>query len=188
MKGKYILLFMVMSIVFSGCSNNQKTPPSTMSDIIINTTYDPKARFPSTATCAFLRKSPEQEGLIPEAESIVKRIRKALQDGLKNKKYKISKGEEIDYLIDYRVVAQQNVKILAERTKVSGLEWLNVVGIPDNFIKGSIVVDVIDVKTLKPVWRGICNANIALAPVSEKEKQARAKYAVRQLLKTFPPK
>ncbi|MCP4260627.1 MAG: hypothetical protein GY774_24340, partial [Planctomycetes bacterium] len=130
MKRNYILLFMVVNIVFSGCSNHQKTLPSTMSDIIISTTYDPKARFPATATCAFLRKSPEQEGLIPEAESIVKRIRKALQDGLKNRRYKISKGEEIDYLIDYRVVAQQNVKILAERTQVAGLEWLNVVGIP----------------------------------------------------------
>ena len=43
----------------------------------------------------------------------------------------------------------------------------------DNFIKGSLVVDVIDVKSLKPVWRGICNANIALAPVSEQEKGTR---------------
>ncbi len=187
MKKIFILSIVVTNIVFNGCTNNQQTLPSTISDIVISTTYNPKARFPDTATCAFLRLDPEKEGLPPEAESIAERIREALQDGLENKKYKISKSGTIDYLIDYRIVAQQNVKILAERTQISGLEWLTVVGIPDNFIKGSLVVDVIDVKSLKPVWRGICNANIALAPVSEQEKETRVKYAVRQLLKTFPP-
>ena len=183
----FILFILVMSIVFSGCTNHQQILPSTISDIVISTTYNPKARFPDTATCAFLKKDPGQEGSVSEAVAIAQRIREALQDGLKKKQYRISKGEEIDYLIDYRIVAQQNVKILAERTRISGQEWLNVVGIPDNFVKGSLVVDVIDVKSLKPVWRGICNANIALATVSEEEKQTRAKYAVRQLLKTFPP-
>ena len=187
MKKIFILFIVVTNIVFSGCTSNQQTLPSTISDIVISTTYNPKARFPDTATCAFLKKDPGQEGLVSEAVAIAQRIREALQDGLKKKRYRISKGEEIDYLIDYRIVAQQNVKILAERTQISGQEWLTVVGIPDNFIKGSVVVDVIDVKSLKPVWRGICNANIALAPVSEQEKQTRAKYAVRQLLKTFPP-
>jgi len=187
MKKKCILCILFTSIVFNGCTNQQQTPPNTMSDIVISTTYNPKARFPNTATFAFLKKDPGQEGLISEAVAIAQRIREALQDGLKKKQYRISKGEEIDYLIDYRIVAQQNVKILAERTRISGQEWLNVVGIPDNFIKGSLVVDVIDVKSLKPVWRGVCNANIALAPVSEQEKETRARYAVRQLLKTFPP-
>lgn len=187
MKRLCILFIIVANILFSGCSSRQQTLPSTISDIVVSTTYNPKVRFPDTATYAFLRVDPAKEGLPPEAESIAKRVREALQYGLKNKKYKISKGEEIDYLIDYRIVAQQNVKILTERTKISGLEWLSVVGIPDNFIKGSLVFDVIDVKTLKPVWRGICNANIALSPVSEQEKETRVKYAVRQLLRTFPP-
>lgn len=187
MKRIFVLFIMVTNIVFNGCSSHKQTPPSTISDIVISTTYDPKAKFPDTATYAFLRMDPEKEGLPPEAESIVKRLREALQSGLKSKKYKISKGGEIDYLIDYHIVVQRNVEILAERIQISGQEWLSVVGIPDDFIKGSLVVDVIDVKSLKPVWRGVCNANIALAPVSKQEKETRARYAVRQLLKTFPP-
>ena len=187
MKRIYVLFIMVTNIVFSGCSSHQQVLPSTISDIVISTTYDPKAKFPNSATYAFLRKDPEQEGLPPEAESIVKRLREAIQDGLKSKKYKISKDGEIDYLIDYHIVATRNVEILAKRTQLSGQEWLSIVGIPDNFIKGSLVIDAIDVKSLKPVWRGVCNANIALASVSEQDKQTRARYAVRQLLKTFPP-
>ena len=96
MKKIFILSIVVTNIVFNGCTNNQQTLPSTMSDIVISTTYNPKARFPDTATCAFLRLDPEKEGLPPEAESIAERIREALQDGLENKKYKISKSGTID--------------------------------------------------------------------------------------------
>ena len=182
-----VLFIMITSFVFSGCSSNQQAPPSTISDIVVSTTYDPQAKFPNTATYAFLRMNPEQEGLTPEAVSIMKRLRKAIQGELNKRKYKISKGGEIDYLIDYHIVATHTVEILAQRTQLSGREWLSVVGIPDDFIKGSLVIDAIDVKSLKPVWRGVCKANIALASISEEEKQKRAKYAVKQLLKTFPP-
>jgi hypothetical protein len=85
-------------------------------------------------------------------------------------------------------MAEQGLQFLAARAETSDQEWLSIVGIPDEFIKGSLVIDVIEAKTLKPVWRGICNANVASVGVSEKEKDKRVKYAVQQMLKTFPPK
>ncbi len=88
--------------------------------------------------------------------------------------------------MDYHVIAERSIEILAKRTQASGQEWVSVVGIPDEFIKGSLVIDVIDSGTLKPIWRGVCKANSALGEVSEKEKQKRVKYAVQQMLRTFP--
>jgi hypothetical protein len=183
-----ILLVVVANIIFSGCSGHQQKAPSTISDIVITTTYDPQAEFPRTATYSFLRLKPEQIGLPPEAFYIVERLRNAIQDELKSKKYKLSERGKIDYIIDYRIVAEHNIEILDERSRFSGLTWISVVGTPDNFVKGALVIDAIEVKSLKPVWRGVCNANIASAPVSEEEKQARSRYAVKELLKTFPPK
>jgi hypothetical protein len=55
MKRIIVLFIMVTNMVFNGCSSYQHTPPSTISDIVISTTYDPKAKFPDTATYAFLR-------------------------------------------------------------------------------------------------------------------------------------
>ncbi|MCD6176180.1 MAG: DUF4136 domain-containing protein [Planctomycetes bacterium] len=52
----------------------------------------------------------------------------------------------------------------------------------------ALVIDIFDAAELKPIWRGLCNMNIALADVSDEERNQRARYAVRELLKTFPPK
>ena len=151
------------------------------------TTYAPQAAFPASATYAFLRQRPEQEQGPEEAKVIVRRLRDAIKDELATKRYKPAKGE-IDYIVDYQLVAQYSVSILAERTQEDGQDWLTVVGVPDDFVQGALVIDVIDTATLKPVWRGLCNANIALADVTDEERNLRAHYAVQELLKTFPPK
>ena len=187
MKEILALAIIVSTICFTGCKRSDKAP-DTISDMVIGTTYNPQAKFKDSATYVFSREEPEEEGLQPEVIPIVKRVRQLLQDELRTKKYNISKDKEPDYLVDYYIMAEQGLQVLAVRAETSDQEWLSIVGIPDEFIKGSLVIDVIEAKTLKPVWRGICNANVASVGVSEKEKDKRVKYAVQQMLKTFPPK
>lgn len=185
-----IVMSTVLSVILltAGCSSPQE-PPQTFSDLKIATTFDPQMPFPRSARYAFMRLSPDQEKLSPEAVAIVDRVREALTKELKSKKYRVDeKNGHIDFVIDYELVAQHNVSILAERTRMAGEDWITVVGIPDDFIEGALVVDVIDIKSLRTVWRGICNVNVALLPVSEAEKQQRVEYAVKKLLETFPPK
>ncbi len=180
--------FMVGVILFmAGCNETQRLP-ETLSDIVVSTAYDPQVQFPNSATYDFLRRNPEDEGLPPEAELIVRRLRQALEKELGSKGYHTNANKEVDYLVDYQIVAQHNVSVIAERSQTPGREWMMVVGVPDDFIQGSLVVDIIDMEKLMPVWRGVCNVNIAFDAVSEKDKQIRAKYVVSQLLKTFPPK
>ena len=186
MKEILALAIIVSTICFTGCERSEEAP-ETISDMVIGTTYRPQAKLKDSATYVFSREDPEKEGLPPEVITIVKRIRQLLQDELRTKKYNISKNKEPDYLVDYHITTEQGLQVLAARTETSGQEWLSIVGIPDEFIKGSLVIDVIEAKTLKPVWRSICNANVASVGVSEKEKDKRIKYAVQQILKTFPP-
>jgi hypothetical protein len=180
------LAIIIPTICITGCKRSEKAP-ETISDMMIGTTFNPQAKFQDSATYVFSRKEPENEGLPSEVLPIVKRVRLLLQEELRTKKYNISKDKEPDYLVDYHITAEQGLKIIAARAETSDQVWLSVLGIPDEFVKGSLVVDVIDAKTLKLSWRGICNANFASVGVNEKEKDKRAKYAVQQMLKTFPP-
>ena len=181
-----VIVFVAVILMLSGCNSNQAVKPATISDISVVTTYDPQVKIPRSGVYVFVRMEPEN--LTPEATLISKRIRAALKDEFKAKGYKPYKDSKVDLLVDYTIVAQQSVNIIAQRSQVAGREWMTVVGVPDNFITGSVVVDIMDAKALEPVWRGVVNANIATAPVSEEEKQKRVKYAIQQLLRTFPPK
>jgi hypothetical protein len=187
MKEILALAIIVSTIFFTGCKRSEEAP-ETISDMVIGTSYNPQAEFKDSATYDFSREEPEKEGLQPEVIPIVKRVRQLLQDELRTKKYNISKDKEPDYLVDYHIMAEQGLEIIAARTETSDEVWLSIIGIPDEFIKGSLVIDVIESETGKLIWRGICNANVASVGVSEKEKDKRAKYAVQQMLKTFPPK
>ena len=187
MKTKAMLISCVLVVVFMVGCGKPLEQPSTMSDVVVVTAHAPQASFPKSAHYAFMRQRPEDSDIADEDMEIIRRLRDAIKDDLKSKKYKPGKGE-IDYIIDYQIVAQQNMTVLAERSQIQGSEWITVVGVPDDFVQGALVIDVIDAATLKPVWRGLCNANIALDEVDDAEKDLRARYAVQELLKAFPPK
>jgi hypothetical protein len=183
-----VIVLLVAIVIISGCIPNQdvNVKPATMSDIAIVTTYAPQVKIPRSGVYVLVRTEPEN--LTSQDALISNRIRTALKDEFKAKGYKYYDDSNLDLLVDYTIVAQQSVSILAQRSQVAGREWMTVVGVPDNFITGSVVVDIIDPKTFEPIWRGLINANIATAPVSEEEKQKRVKYAIQKLLNTFPPK
>jgi len=72
--------------------------------------------------------------------------------------------------------------------KQHGEERIKVVGFADDYMKGALLAEVIDAGRLKPIWRGVCNANVTLNNVAEEEKDERMNYAVKELLRMFPPK
>ncbi|MHC4552286.1 MAG: DUF4136 domain-containing protein, partial [Planctomycetota bacterium] len=151
-----LTLALTMVLIVTGCQEPHATPPTTYSDMKIGTTFDPQTVFPKTANYDFIRVSPDEEGLSPEAVAIVNRVRKALAAELKAKGYsEKSQTGEVDFFVDYELVAQHNVTILAERAQAAGEEWITVVGMPDDFIEGALVVDVIDYTNLRTVWRGV---------------------------------
>lgn len=53
--------------------------------------------------------------------------------------------------------------------------------------EGTLILDIVDSKTWKPVWRGSAQAEVNLGAGPEK-KQKRIDEAVRRILERFPPK
>jgi len=88
----------------------------------------------------------------------------------------------------YTLGLQHEIEVLIGKSKVQGNEWITSVVAPNDYVSGALLVQMIDAKKMEPVWLGVFNADVALVSISERDKQERAGFAVRELLKQFPPK
>jgi ABC-type Fe3+-citrate transport system substrate-binding protein len=181
------MLLLVLPLMICGCHRGEKTVPKTMSNVGVTTSSAPSAKFPSGRKYAFVKPSFNIEDG-SEAALIYQRIQKALTKELKSKRYKLSESADASMLVAYTVGIEQEINVLATKSKEHGNEWITAFVVPNDYITGALLVQIIDAKSFEPVWLGVVNADVTLASVSEKEKQARIGYAVHELLKTFPPK
>ncbi|MHC5082710.1 MAG: DUF4136 domain-containing protein [Planctomycetota bacterium] len=180
----------VCVICFAGC-NGQVTedPLANISDLDIKTAFSPDTSFPDQAVYKFMRLDPAREGYNASAVQLYRRIRTGLQAELASKGYRLfDGGGSVDYVINYQVIGRTSRDLVAQRIEDDGRQWLQMAGVSEEFAEGSLIIDVIDVKTLKPVWRGVSNMKIQLDDVSDVTRQARTNYILHELLKEFPPK
>jgi hypothetical protein len=188
MKSPFLSFSMVMVIAVCGCSMFENTTsPATLENAGVRTSYSPSSKFPAGAKYAFVQFASD-ESQDSEVAMIDGRIKAALAGELKKKGYKPGEYEGIDFFVVYALGLQQQIDVLVAKSKVQGNEWITAVVAPSDYVNGALVVQIIDAKTMEPVWLGVFNADVALKSVSEKEKQDRVSYAVRELLKSFPPK
>lgn len=188
MKSTFLPFSIVMVIAVCGCSMFEKTTsPSTFANAGVRTSYSTAAKFPTGAKYAFVQYTSDYlQG--SEAAMIDQRVKAALSAELKKKGYQAGEYEGIDFFVVYALGIQQQIDILVAKSKVEGNEWIAAVVSPNDYVNGAFVVQMIDAKSMQPVWVGVFNADVELKSVSEKEKQQRVGYAVSELLKQFPPK
>jgi hypothetical protein len=188
MKSTFLSFSMVMVIAVCGCGMFEKTTsPATLENVGVRTSYSPSSKFPAGVQYAFVQFASD-ESQDSEVAMIDGRIKTALAGELKKKGYKAGEYEGIDFFVVYALGLQQQIDILVAKSKAQGNEWITAVVAPSDYVNGALVVQMIDAKTMEPVWLGVFNADVALKSVSEQEKQERVRYAVRELLKSFPPK
>ena len=182
------MLLLVLPLMICGCHRGEKTAvPLTMSNLSIRTSYNPSTLFPPGRKYAFVKPSSDiEEG--SEAALIYQRIQKALTNELKHKRYKLSESADVSLLVVYTAQVEQQINVLMSKSKSQGNEWITAFVVPNDYVTGALLVQIVDAKSLEPVWLGVVNADITLAAATEKEKQERINYAVNELLKTFPPK
>ena len=161
--------------------------PQTLSNVNVRTSFSPNAKFPAGSKYAFVKFASDSEK-DDEASMIYQRIQTALSGELKKKGYKPGEYAEINFFVAYTLQLQQQIDILVGKSKVQGNEWIVALVSPDDYVSGALLVQIIDAKSMEPVWLGVFNADIAITSVSEPEKQERVGYAVHELLKAFPPK
>jgi hypothetical protein len=188
MESKAICIILTTCMVVGGCNlKNNATVPQTLSNVAVRTSYSPDAKFPRGSKYAFLNfASVAEQGT--EAAMIDKRIQTALSNELKKKGYKPGEYEQVNFLVAYTLGLQHQIDVLVGKSKVQGNEWIAAVVVPNDYVSGALLVQIVDAKSMEPVWLGAFNADVALASVSERQKQERVAFAVHELLKTFPPK
>ncbi len=187
MKSMFLSFSMVMIAVVCGCSLVKKTtPPSTLTNVGVRTSYSPSAKFPPGSGYAFVQFASDGQS-DSEAAMIDQRIKTVLSGEMKKKGYTPGEYEKVNFFVVYALGLQQQIDVLVAKSKVQGNEWIAAVVAPNDYVSGAMVVQIIDAKSMEPVWLGVFNADVALKSVSEQEKQERVKYAVGQLLKSFPP-
>ncbi len=186
MKKNLIFLILAAVIVLSGCHFGKKdNVPQTLSNVNVTTSCSPAAKFPSGSKYAFVAFAANQEQS-DEVGQIDRRIQNALSEELKKKGFKPGEYTDINFFVAYTFGLQQQIDVLVAKSKEQGNEWISVVVAARDYVNGAMLVQVIDAKSMEPVWLGVFNADIQLASVDEQTKQERVGYAVRQLLRTFP--
>jgi hypothetical protein len=187
MKKGCVYFFLAAVIIVGGCYSENKPVPPTLSNVNVTTSCSPAAKFPAGSGYAFVTLASD-EGRGDAADQIDRRIQKALSDELKQKGYKPGEYANINFFVAYTFGLQQQIEVLVGKSKVQGNEWISMVTTAQNYVNGALLVQVIDAKSMEPVWLGVVDADIRLVSVSERAKQERVRYAVRELLKAFPQK
>ncbi|MFC1760835.1 DUF4136 domain-containing protein [Planctomycetota bacterium] len=185
---KTVLLTTIIAAlgVLTGCATEPATLPPTLTDVIVQTTYDPQATFPKQGTFAFLHLQEEPEGpLSIEFAEVDNRIREALTKVLTKKGYRYGMTDELNYLISYRILLEPEYEM--EILNPFDEDWKAVAKMKEH-AKGALVVKVHKMPAPKPVWIGIFDTTVMLSEISEAEKDERVAYVANELMKTFPPK
>lgn len=187
MKKGFACFIMAAGITLGGCHSENKTVPQTLSNVNVTTSYSSAAKYPAGSSYAFVTFASD-EGRGDTADQIDRRIQKALSDELTKKGYKPGAYAGINFFVAYTFGLQQQIDVLIGKSRVQGNEWISVVTTAKDYVNGALLVQIIDAKSMEPVWLGVVNADIRLVAVSEQAKRERVEYAVRELLKAFPPK
>ncbi len=188
MKSKIYSIILATVLFVVGCNEEKKTVvPQTFSNVSVRTSCSPDAKFPINSKYAFVEFASDniQDS---EIDKIDKRIQTALDNELKKKGYKPGEYGDINFFVDYNLLIQQKIDVLIAKSKAEGNQWISAVLVPNDYVSGALLVQIIDAKSIEPIWLGLFNADMAIKSVSEHEKQQRVRYAVHELLKTFPPK
>lgn len=173
-----LLSFLSFIVVFSGCST-----------IHVDTDYDPQYPFQTLKSYTIKNDDPK---LIDTLTS--ERIESALNATLKLKGYN-SEASDTDMRVSYYLTTQTITHTESNVQFVSGIGRYRRLGVgmsipmesTRTFEEGKLIVDVIDPKTERLIWRGIGQDTLKTFSTPEK-KTAYIHQAINDILKKFPPK
>ncbi len=185
MKKVTLWISLVTAILIGGCNKN--TSPKTFSNMDVKTTYSTAANYPAGTGYAIVNLP---SAVDPDSEEarIEQRIQTALANELTSKGYKPVNAAEAQFYVAWSLQVKQDIDVLAGMSDEPGNEWIAVILTPEEYVGGALMVQIMDARKKMPVWLGVFNANVELTDVGEQEKKERIAFAMRELLKSFPPK
>jgi hypothetical protein len=155
--------------------------------IVISTAHDPGAECPKSGPYDWAPGVPE----LPDDPRIKKtplevRLRVAVKKALDAKGYTLGEGAP-GFLVGFRATLESTpdfAKVFGHPEKAA--EWARELGIPAVLEKGTLIVRLLDPATMRPIWCGVCQADIDL-DVPEEAKRERLTRVVGLMFEGFPP-
>lgn len=185
MRGLAVLLSLGVVLVIGACSQWQ-----------IHTDFDPKASFSTLHTYAWYSAEQPQSG-DPRVDDpmLDMHIRNAVEAALNARGY-----EKVDadpnFVLVYHALVTREIEVTTKSTPVypaGYYGWRYVVAptwveepVARTYSKGSLILDVIDTKSDKMIWRGSIQAELDRTATPD-IRTARINAAVKEMLATFPP-
>lgn len=168
----------------SGCS-----PVSVLSD------YDPAADFSGLHTYAwYAAEQPKTGDIRVDNPLLDTHIRNAVESALDEKGY-IKADANPDFQLIYHAAVAKEIAVMKTSTSVypPGYGWRYVATPvwvertqPYAYEKGSLILDIIDAKNEKLMWRGSIQAELDRTATPQM-RAARIEAAVKNMLEQFPP-
>jgi hypothetical protein len=113
-------------------------------------------------------------------EQIERRITNALGKELEAKGFRLSRPENATLFVSFKVVIDEE----ARKELIEGSDLFSELLSEKKLHNGSLVVELLN-RNRNAVWCGAYNADIVIN-VSEKEKDERVAYAVKEIFRNFP--
>jgi hypothetical protein len=163
--------WMILGMLIGGCSS-----------LSVTSDYDPKQDFSKMKTWAWAPIPPQADGSTdPLAVSslALERIHRSVEREFNLKGYPMVDPQGADFWVKHYAVQEQRIRV------DPGYDW----GHDDvsSYAAGTIIIDVVNPKDKRMVWRGTAS-DVIDPDLSPEEREKRIQEAVHEILGQFPPK
>jgi hypothetical protein len=173
------LIAVVLLVILGSCSGGME----------IQTDVDPAADFSGFKTWDWVPVPAEETGDPGVDDPIIRtRIRSAVEEELTKRGY-LKSTNAPDFLVNYHTAMKDELNSVEMQDYYEAQtyeEFHKDVTYTYTWHKGTLILDFIDAKSDKLVWRGTARAEVNLNDSAEKKK-ARIAKAVERMLREFPP-
>lgn len=191
---RHIRALSILAIILTafGCSllgpRSVQDLPSELNQSIVVSIHNAKLDIPSSGTFAF---SIEASRFYDDPRLDGAMLNKMLQDAIERemtlKGYSLGMRRNCDLLVGYIVALESSLDDGAINSHYGfNTGWSVAKANPKKYEKGTLIVDVIDARKKKPLWRGALQAYVSFE-LSEKIRRERINMAVKKLLSNFAP-
>ncbi|MBN4074084.1 DUF4136 domain-containing protein [bacterium AH-315-E10] len=184
----YVLAVCLITII--GCSSlSEKSDDELLSNMSFHILKNDNMQIPTKGTYDFdIKYFKVKYTESVDLAAIDKRVISSIEKTLKNKGFRLN-TKDPDILISYAVAIDSPIsskEFNGAYAKEFPLSFPELEAGKDlNYHKGALIVDFVDVKSRKLLWRGAIMADIRM-DVSDRKKDRRVKYGVGILLHHFP--
>lgn len=187
MKRIGVLLVMVSALVFAGCTTQPR----------VETDHQADFDFSSLKTFDVAETKQDSKESILISPFTLSHIHSALEGELAKRYQSAASGAKPDFVVSYHVVIEEKI----DPRSYDDLYGFGYYGrgyrYPSPFFygpgtgvrvynQGSLIIDIVDAKTEKPIWRGVSEKRLGrdMAPRQQREVLSRA---VTEVIAQFPP-